>query len=117
MEKNVNIDEKNNVVGKGEVNKNLCLAKFGNKEKCLRNMKCLHPSAGICKENIESNGALHKPEDDEILFENNYKSYSSAVDYKTNVLKGKFIAWKQPTCQTSCRALCVPAFCFPHYKL
>lgn len=57
MEKNVNIDEKNNVVGKGEVNKNLCLAKFGNKEKCLRNMKCLHPSAGICQENIESNGA------------------------------------------------------------
>lgn len=33
-------------------------------------MKCLHPSEGICKENIESNGALHKREDDEILFEN-----------------------------------------------
>lgn len=80
-------------------------------------MKCLHPSAGICKENTESNDALHKHEDDEMLFEENYKSYSSAVDYQINVLKGKFIAWKQSACQTACRALCVPTLCFPHYKL
>lgn len=80
-------------------------------------MKHLHPSAEICKENIETNGALRKHEDDEILFEKNYKSYSSAVDYQINVLKGKFIAWKQSTCQSACKALCVPTFCFPHYKL
>lgn len=116
VEKNVNIDESNNVVGRGE--EKICsLAKFRNKENCLKNIKFLHPNAGMWKENIESNGALHKHEDNEILFENNYKTYSGAVDYQIHVLKGKFISWKQSTCQTACRALCVPTFCFPHYKL
>lgn len=80
-------------------------------------MKRLYTRAETGKENIEGHDALHKHEDDEILFEKNYKSYSSAADYQINVLKGKFIAWKRSTCQTTCSVLCVPTFSFPHYKL